>query len=89
MLRIATLATGPVLTTAFGTDWPLRQAPQLRGHWVTGSATEQGHLFESLGLVVGFEMGDDIIPSYCIYIHITYTYIYIYRDYFISQSNDF
>ena len=74
MLRIATLATGPVLvTTAFGTDWPLRQAPQLRGHWVTGSATEQGHLFESLGLVVGFEMGDDIIPSYLVTV-----YIYIY-----------
>ena len=44
MLRsIATLTTGAVLTTGFGTDWPLRQAPRRkRGKF---------------GSTVGFEMG--------------------------------
>ena len=47
MLRsIATLTTGAVLTTGFGTDWPLRQAPRRK----------RGEI-QKFGSTVGFELG--------------------------------
>lgn len=56
MLRsIATLTTGPVFTTAFGTDWPLRQACR-------GVDRDQGSPLD----VAGFEMGMVFFGDYFI-----------------------